>query len=476
MERKNIFKKFSLLPQGLRYKLLIAFSLMSIIPLLVIGYMANSFILLGTAASFMQVSIIALFCIIIAWLGLFLAKGIIERVVDMSVESKIITEGNYNRRIVVDAGDEIGQIGEAINRLTGKIKSNIDDLMGYQDKMKEMNGEIQKRVSVLSSLLQIGELIASSASVDGILEVIMHKLAKLYENGFAVLYLSEDDEDELFLKMSSSRDGKNPFGSKIRANEGIFAKVLQSRKHIVIDASSGYSSQKNELKTKHGCENIIVFPIFAIRHSRALLLVGSGTKNFVFTNDDLDMIKVFAEQILIALDNDFLMKKAESLEIRDNITKLFNKQYIDTRLAEEIDRSRVSQRPCSFIMIDIDGFSEYQDREGKTHAEQALKKVASVMGQISLPLGKPGRFNKDTFALIMPEVNKKGAITIAEKIRKTIEKTEFSVEKKDRLTVSCGVSENPLDGEDALVISKKAMDALTKAKQKGKNKVVAAGV
>ena len=115
MKIKEFIKNYSLLPQGVRYKLLIAFCLMSIIPLLVIGYLVNNFIMLEVTLTLGQVSLVVLFCVVIAWLGLYLAKGIVERVVDMALEAKTIMEGNYEQRIAVQTGDEIGQIGDAIN-------------------------------------------------------------------------------------------------------------------------------------------------------------------------------------------------------------------------------------------------------------------------------------------------------------------------------------------------------------------------
>ena len=98
------------------------------------------------------------------------------------------------------------------------------------------------------------------------------------------------------------------------------------------------------------------------------------------------------------------------------------------------------------------------------------------MNEFSAPLGKPGIMARGTFALILPEVNKKGALEIAEKARKRIEKLALSSEKTDMVTASGGVSENPLDGASMEEILKKAKDALGEAKKKGKNKIVVAGV
>jgi len=477
MESAPILKKFSLLPQGIKYKLLVAFSLMSIIPLLVLGYFVNNFLLLEASVSLGQASIVVLFCIVIVWLGLFLAKSIVERVVDIALEARIITEGNFDRKISVDTGDEIGQIGEAINFLTRKIKTNMADLKDYQGKMKEINMDIQKRVSILSNLLQIGELISSSVKLDNILELITGKLSQIYENGFAALYYSSPaGSKQYILRASRNLEGKELLAGPVEEGRGLLGKALARRKHITVDASTRFSSSEQQFKTKYKCENIVAYPMVVSRNVRVLLVVGNDMKNFTYTSDDIEIVKVFAEQISIAIENDILLRKAEKLEIKDDLTGLFNKTYILNRLEEEIARSIVSQRPCSFVLVDIDNFKEYELRKGKPQAEIALRKIAALMTELSRPLGKPGVIIRDTFALILPEVNKKEAMELAEKARKKIEKLELSSDKSDRVTASGGVSENPLDGASVDEILEKATAALANAKQKGKNKIVSAPV
>ena len=476
MKTFESIKKFSILPQGIRYKLLIAFSLMSIIPLLVIGYIVNSYVLLEEPASLSQVSVIVLFCVIIAWLGLFLAKTIIERVIDIAIDTKIITDGNFDKKIHIDTEDEVGQIGEAVNFLTRRIKDNILDLKDYQGKMKEINAEIQKKVSLLSSLLQIGELISSSVKVDSILDLILGKISVLYEDGFAALYFTESVNKELTLRASQDLDNEKLLQATIKEGSGFLGKALLKRKHAILDSSSRFSGDEQTFRSEYKCDNVVAMPVNLGKNAKAMLLAGNRIKNFTYTNEDVDAVRVFAEQISIAIENDMLIRKADKLEIKDSVTGLFNKQYILTRLKEEIGRSVVSQRPCSFAVINVDGFKEYENKNGKPQGEIALRKIGSLMSDLSGPLSKIGRMEGDAFGIIMPEVNKKGSLEAAEKIRKNIEKFDLSSEKGDRLTVSCGVSENPIDGSTFDDILNKANKALLDAKSKGKNKVIGAGV
>ncbi len=471
MKVKELVKKFSILPHGLRYKLIIAFSLMSVIPILVIGYLVNALVFIGETPEHSHISIVVLLSVIIAWLGLFLAKGIIERVIDIALETKIITEGNFDRRIPVETSDEVGQIGEAINFLTKKIKDNIIDLKSYQDKMKEINGDIQRRVSVLSNILQIGELISSSVNINSILELVLDKLSALYEKGFAAIYVSEGAESPFTLRASSQLENKNLLDARIESGSGLFGKAIVNKKHLIIDASSSFSQEEKALRSEYKCDNIVAMPIRITKDASALLLVGSGAKDFTYTSDDIETIKLFSEQMKIALENSVLMLKAKKLEIKDDVTELFNKTYTVSRLKEEIERSIVSQRPCAFMLIGLDNFKNYKESHGQAQEELALKAVASFISKCSGPLGRAGRMSHDVFSIIMPETNKKEALRAAENITKGIAELKLSEKKDDRIIASCGVSENPLDGATAVEILDKAELFLKKAKE-GTNKVI----
>ena len=311
----NFFRKISLLPQGVRYKLLVAFSLMSVIPLLVITYLVNSFVFLEEGSSIGQASVMILFCVIIAWLGLFLAKSMVERVVDMALEARFIAEGNYDRKISSDVDDEVGQIGEAVNALTRKIKNSMSDLKDYQEKMKEINLDVQKKVLILSGILQICELTSSSVNLDSTLELILAKLSQNDDGGFAALYFPQDDGNKFTLRLAYNLENENLLKAKVEEGAGLLGKSIKKKKHVVVDSSSRLASDDHdEFCKKYKCKNAVLFPIFTAGNPQALLLVGNNTKNFTYTNEDVEVLKIFAEQASIAIENNILMQKAGKKE------------------------------------------------------------------------------------------------------------------------------------------------------------------
>jgi len=451
---------------------MIAFSLMSIIPLLVTMYLVSIYIF-PHLKNIIDVSTIMIISIAIAVLGLGFAKGLVDPVIDMAIEARIIASGEYNRRIAVSSDDEVGNLGDSINMMTQRIKNNLDELKTYGQKTKEINIEIHKKILALSSLLQVGDMISTgSIGLDTILELSVQKVSMVFDAGFGALYMPRPAEGDYILKASYNleeevladivikEDGPNPFD-----------RILRDRSILVIDESAKGAKRLENFRTTYNVKNMLIVPISSGRRNVGLLVVGNRLDDFKYKVDDIDLVKVFAKQITIAIENDILIKRAEELAIVDELTGLFNKNYILTRLEDEIKRAIFYQRPCSFIAFNIDNFKAFRESKGEIAAEEILKRVARIIKENATPMGKVGRIGGNEFGILLPEKNKKEAANVAEDIRKRIESTNFAREGKLLFTASAGVSENPIDGSTKEELFKKAVDALHDAEASGKNRV-----
>lgn len=165
-----------------------------------------------------------------------------------------------------------------------------------------------------------------------------------------------------------------------------------------------------------------------------------------------------------------LLQKVSKLEIRDPLTGLFNEKYIRQQLDEEIKRALIYQRPCGFIILEVDNFGSFHKSFGDIAVEAVLKKAASLFKDSVSSIDKVARFGDNQFAVVLPEKNKRSCQEAAEYIRKKVE-SAFKGEKDEhqRITISAGISENPLDGTSAKELIDKAEEALDRARNKGGN-------
>ncbi len=468
----KIFKSLSLIPKGLKYKLMIAFSLMSIIPLLICVWVASNFVF-PYVKTIWDISAVIFVGVMVALLGLTLAKEIVDPVVRIAAEAKTIAERNLGHRIEVIGEDEIGQLGTSLNLLTQKIKENMNELKNYGERTKAINIEIHKKVLVLSSLLQIGNLISASQELKTILDFIIEKICETKEGSRSFLLILDQEKKEFRVESASHQVSEDHKNFKIGISQPPASSILSRPQNLILDSNNQPREGIERLAEALGFKNTALFPILLSGRVYGMLIVGNSSEDFVFNIDDIELISVFAKQAQIALENDLLIRRAEELAIRDELTGLFNENYIRARLEEEIKRSILYQRPCSFLLFNVDNFNNFRAINGEIEAEAALKKIGRLLNESVTEVDKVSRFSGDEFAALLPEKNKKQATFIADEVRKKIENLFMNLGPTKLLTVSCGVSENPIDGSDANLLVEKAQRFLKQAKALGKNRVVA---
>ncbi len=468
----EFLKKMSLVPMGLRYKLMVVFCLMAVIPLLVAAYFVRDK-LFSPNGTIMEISLILLFVLIITILGLLLAKQMIEPIIELAFESKLLADGDLNRRISVASEDEIGDLGRAINKLTSHIKNNMDELTSYGEKTKLINTEIHKKVLALSSLLQIGEYISAAVMMEDVMNLIVEKIAQLMDGGYAALYLLRTEGSGVFeLSYENNLANESLHGLMIQPGAGFLGCALVRGEAVYADSTTEQSKEVEAFREGFGVKNFAAFPITCRNKPTGVLLAGNNGERFVFKGDDVELLKIFSKQVAIAYDREVLAKKARELSIQDDLTSLYNEKYITLRLTEEIKRGLLYQRPCSYIIFNVDAFDDFRRANGELATESALKKIAGVLEDHTAQIGRAARLAGDKFALLLPEKNKREAYRVAEDVRKKVECLDLEVGKKAGLTISGGVSENPIDGSSAEEIKEKAEDSLAEAKRLGKNKIL----
>lgn len=165
--------------------------------------------------------------------------------------------------------------------------------------------------------------------------------------------------------------------------------------------------------------------------------------------------------------------KLEELSVRDGLTGLYNRREFDKRLQEEIQRSRRYNHPFCLILIDVDHFKDINDRYGHQAGDEVLIAVGDLIQLNVRPVDVVCRYGGEELVVILSETNEKGALIVAERIRRTIAEAMTATPQGDviQVTVSIGLSAFPHDGDRPEQIIKAADEALYAAKQEGRNLV-----
>jgi diguanylate cyclase (GGDEF)-like protein len=471
MAKKN--NLISLSSRGLKHKLMVSSALMSVLPLLVSVYLVSSHIL--PRLGFKIDILLSLFIsAVIAVIGFFVIKEVFDRVLTVASDAKMLAAGDLSCRFSLSSDDEVGDLGNALNRLTERIRSNMEELKTYSEKTTEINLGIQKRVIVLSSILQISSQISQSEKLDDILKVVVEKAKLLASSDLACLFYRGEGEVDFSLKIIEGANLEHLENFRITPADDLFYDIVNSNKALVLDKQGLLSKELSvSLHQKFKLENMLILPVYLRKKVVALLGIGNNQGNFFYNKEDIELLDVFAKQIAIAVENDILLRNVKKLEVKDALTGLYNLVFIHSRLQEEIKRAIVYRRPCAYILVDIDNFKKYAQTFGSLQAETAIKRVAALINDSVSEIDRVGRIGDDVFAVILPEKNKRQAQEIAENIRQKVESAYSEhYEAEKRVTISAAVSENPLDGITSDELIKKAEELLLVAKESGRNRVV----
>lgn len=169
--------------------------------------------------------------------------------------------------------------------------------------------------------------------------------------------------------------------------------------------------------------------------------------------------------------------RLENLSVCDGLTGISNRRHFDQYLEISFKNSMRSGKPLSLVMADIDYFKEYNDNYGHLKGDECLIKVAKTMvSSVKRPLDLAARYGGEEFAVILSETDSNGAIIIAEKIRKNIEKLAITHEYSSvfpYITLSLGITTIiPNHAHSIKEFINSADKALYKAKSNGRNMVV----
>ncbi|MES0491579.1 MAG: diguanylate cyclase [Leptospirales bacterium] len=184
-----------------------------------------------------------------------------------------------------------------------------------------------------------------------------------------------------------------------------------------------------------------------------------------------DKVKYRTEQL------DTLNHKLKNLAVKDGLTGLYNHRYFYEKLKEEFTRVKRYGKTVVLLMIDIDHFKQYNDEFGHVAGDFILKEVAANLQKESRETDTVARYGGEEFVIIAPEMLHEQALPFAERVRALIADSEFKNKQiltGKSLTISIGVGVYPGDGDTYDELIQAADKALYRAKESGRNKVVAA--
>jgi diguanylate cyclase (GGDEF)-like protein/PAS domain S-box-containing protein len=174
---------------------------------------------------------------------------------------------------------------------------------------------------------------------------------------------------------------------------------------------------------------------------------------------------------------DALLKSEAHLReqsVRDHLTGLFNRRYLEETLKRELLRASRKQLSVGVIMLDVDGFKGFNDTFGHAAGDAILRELGNLLLEHVRGEDIASRYGGDEFIIVMPDTSREVIGARAELLRENVHHiyVQFEGQTFEPITLSLGVAVFPEDGPTSADVLKAADKKLYRAKHEGRDRVV----
>jgi len=330
--------------------------------------------------------------------------------------------------------------------------------------------EIQKK-----SIAQMKDFVRSVAPLldsPRLYTSLLAKMSEMARSERVSLMLFNEVSSELAVE-ASLPEIASPI--RVRLGEGIAGLVLESGSPMIVRDTDADSRVPATRPGKYRTRSFISYPLILGHRKVGVLNLADKVDGTPYGDEDLALLELMAPQLALIIERTEWHRKAEQyqrMSLTDPLTGLPNRRYFEERLFEEVERSKRHGTPLSFMIIDVDRFKSYNDIYGHTEADGVLVKTSQLLRRSVRAIDMTARFAGDEFCIVLPETKLAAAGRIAERLRKTVNQSEYRSETNEsmgRVTISIGVSSFSPSRQSPLSIVETADRALYKAKTRGRN-------
>jgi diguanylate cyclase (GGDEF)-like protein/PAS domain S-box-containing protein len=213
-------------------------------------------------------------------------------------------------------------------------------------------------------------------------------------------------------------------------------------------------------------------------HGEALGIIHFRAKGIdtKITAQELSLSATFAEQIGLSIANIRLREALRNQSIRDSVTGLFNRRYLEETLDREVHRAARSAQGLGIIMLDLDHFKRFNDTFGHDAGDLVLKNVGTFLSKNTRADDIACRYGGEEFVLVLPNASLEATEMRAQKMREDAKQLSIVHLGKSlgNVSISIGVAAFPAHGVSPVQLMAKADAALYQAKKAGRDRVVVA--
>lgn len=362
---------------------------------------------------------------------------------------------------------------------------------------KRAEDALSKRTDQIATLNRVMQSLSSTLEISKVLDTILREIRQLVPYDSASVWLCKDDQLEI-IAAHGFPNLESLIGSsfELSAEDNPNTQVMRTRMPMIVgDAFSTYGSFKESAHAQYQIRGWMGVPMITGDRVIGMLAFDKKDPNY-YTNEQSQFALAFAAQAALALENarlysdaqkellekikaeDKLLKLQKELEeqaIRDALTGLYNRRFLDETLSRELSRAERDKYSVSVVMLDLDHFKVLNDTYGHDVGDMMLKQLGKLLSTHVRAGDIACRFGGEEFVVVMPKASLSVARQRANDWRMKFEaQTIIHNGEVLNATLSAGVAVYPIHGSSSDEIIRKADQAMYAAKAAGRNLVITA--
>jgi diguanylate cyclase (GGDEF)-like protein len=325
--------------------------------------------------------------------------------------------------------------------------------------------EAERRGQQLEALGDMADELHAAADRGETYRIIQHHGARLLPGISASLFVYNNSRDQLrrsagWGDVAEGRDGFAP------ADCWAIRKGKAQVNHAERSVQCAHAGEG------HGAS--LCLPITARGQTVGLLSIAGAPLAAIEEGGEVHrMASTLCEQVALALVNLDLRERLENQALRDTLTNLYNRRYLEEASERELSRAERTDAPLSILAIDIDHFKRFNDQHGHAAGDEVLKRVAAHIVDTCRATDLVCRLGGEELLVLLPDTDAAGAAAIAETLRVGVSQLRIRWHSGELppVTISIGVAAFPVHARKFGVLHSLADAALYRAKQDGRDRV-----
>lgn len=361
-------------------------------------------------------------------------------------------------------------------RFAGFVGSSTDvtEQKTYEEELKKSHNELTQYNQEMSLINELNSYLQVCRDITETYSIISYYAEQLFPHCSGALYLF--NEGKTFTETVTTWGNAKDF-TDIIIPDDCWA-LRQGKTHCSSNNDNRMDCKHvNDASNQYVCEPINAQgELLGVLHFELNMnrFNGDSEEEERFLNSRQRLIKIAADNLALSLVSLKLREALQSQSVRDPLTSLFNRRYMEESLEREIHRCNRAQSGIGIILIDIDHFKKFNDEYGHDAGDIVLIETADLIKSHFRSSDIVCRYGGEELIVIMPSVSNELVIERSEQLCERIasHKVVFEGKNLPTVTASFGVVHATKDIESGAKLIKQADIALYQAKDQGRNKVV----